>query len=85
MSAAALRYTEGGLRADPQAAAAMSSRPPLAFRCFECGAALGGHHWRVCTVCGRMFCRRHLIIETDTAICAACKARTEPPDAARRP
>ncbi len=57
----------------------MSSRPPLTYRCFECGAALGGHHWRVCTICGHTFCRKHLIIATDTATCASCR-----PGAGRR-
>jgi hypothetical protein len=42
-------------------------------RCSECGAPLGGHHWRVCTACGKLFCRRHLIIERDVALCAACQ------------
>jgi DNA-directed RNA polymerase subunit RPC12/RpoP len=62
------------------------SESPAGFRCSECGAALGGHWWRVCTACGKLFCRRHLIIERDAALCAACRHdRQRLDEAGRRP
>jgi hypothetical protein len=61
------------------------SAPPVTFLCFECGAALGGHHWRVCAICGHMFCRKHLIVATDTAMCASCQDDAERRDRDARP